>query len=62
MFHMFHTLNLEIDLVNEKKKKFTPVVIFFNILRADFLSIFLDQKIAKPNCNSRKAVQNTFPC
>jgi len=37
-----------------------PVVNFTNILRVAFVLIFLRQKIAKPNCNLKKAAQNTF--
>jgi len=38
----------------------THVVNFIKILRAVFTPIFLHQKITKPNCNQRKAVQNTL--
>jgi len=38
----------------------TPVVNFINILQAAFAPIFLCQKIAKPNCNEKKAAQNTL--
>ncbi len=36
----------------------TPVVNFINILRVDFATIILSQKITKPNnCNKRKATK-----
>jgi hypothetical protein len=38
----------------------SPVVNFINILQAAFAPIFFSQKITKPNCNKRKAVQSTF--
>ncbi len=31
-----------------------------NILRAAFVQIFFCQKITKPNCNQRKAMQSTY--
>jgi len=36
------------------------VVNFINILQATFALIFLRQMITKPNCNLRKALQDTF--
>jgi len=36
------------------------VVSFINILRAAFAPMFCHLKTIKPNCNQRKAVQNTF--
>jgi len=40
--------------------KLTPGVNFITILQAAFAPLFLHQKITKPNCYYRKAVQNTF--
>jgi len=40
--------------------KVTTGVNFINILQAAFAPIFFFQKIIKPICNYRKAVQSTF--
>jgi hypothetical protein len=45
---------------HETLMKFTTGVNFINTLRATFVPIFLRQKITKPKCNYRKAVQSIF--
>jgi len=46
--------------VHKMLMKLTPSVNFIIILQADFVPIFLPQKITKPNCKKRKTAQNSF--
>jgi len=47
-------------LCTNRLVKLTLVVNSINILQAAFELISFYQKITKPNCNERKAVQSTF--